>query len=341
MSKKHWWYAAVIGGALIALQLLVVFLTFPPHLGTDQSRRPQIQLTFDNIPFYLGLLFNSRVLKDGIAPWIIVQPLFAVSSVLAILGCFWALRHGNHKARYCALFLVISVLTLTFIFTMQADRYVYPIFSMYYLMASYAIIRILRTIWGFARPYLRSQQSNSMVTTRSSYIPSSSVRFIVGATASIVCLSVLILPMFPLSNYNLFFSRVTGISYHRHFPDYDDSGQYVKSHWQKGDIIATIAPDLSTYYYFDGHAEYFFSIDRALYLFQRDGQIIDTSLGEQALLNQADFQALLASHARIWLVTDNGNYQAGVTKEGRFVFPPPDFQMVYEGYGSAVYFRGS
>ena len=341
LRQKHWWYALLIGAAIIGLQLLIVFVTHPPHLGTDQSRRPQIQPTFDNVSFYLDLFFNSATLREGIMPWIIVQPLFAVDSVLAILGCIWALRQPNNKIRYCALMLILSLLTLTFIFTMQADRYVYPLFSLYYLMSAYAVLRILRVIWAFARPYLRSGRSKYSPAQRPVAALSRPALVIVVGTMSLLCASVLILPMLPLSNYNLFFSHVTGLSYHRHFPDYDDAGQYVQSHWQKGDIIATIAPDLSTYYYFNGHAEYFFSVDRSLYLFERNGQIIDTSLGERALLNEADFQALLASHARIWLISDNGNYQAGATKGGRFIFPPPDFQLVYEGYGSAVYFRGS
>jgi len=58
-------------------------------------------------------------------------------------------------------------------------------------------------------------------------------------------------------------------------------------------------------------------------------------------LNQADFQAVLAAHSRIWLISDNGSYQAGIARSPRFEFPPPDFRLVYEGYGSAVFFRSS
>ena len=52
------------------------------------------------------------------------------------------------------------------------------------------------------------------------------------------------------------------------------------------------------------------------------------------------FQAVLATHARVWIISDNGLYQSEVTKDRRFVFPP-DFHIVFEGYGSAVYFRES
>ena len=105
---------------------------------------------------------------------------------------------------------------------------------------------------------------------------------------------------------------------------------------QKGDIVISVAPDFSTFYY-TGHVDYFFSIDRALFLFERNGHIIDTSLGVQALLNQDDLRTVLAAHARVWIISDNAEYQAEVAK--RFVFPS-DFHIVFEGYGSAIYFRG-
>lgn len=364
LKQKHWWYTMLIGVAVIGVQLIIVGLSHPAKLGSDQSQRPEIQPTLDNIPYYLGLFFNSKVLREGIAPWIIVQPIWAVNSILAIIGGILAFRQpGNMKARYCTLMFILPLMTLAFIFTMQADRYVYPLFSMYYLLDAFALMWIFRTLWNFARPYLitpgakaengqaMSQSSPGLLsraglpTTAGTTPAFSSVswigRTIIIVAISAVCASVIIQPILPLSNFNLLFSRVTGMSYHRHFPDYDDAGQYIKSRWQKGDIVATIAPDLSAAYYLNGHAEYFFSLDRSLYLFDKNGHIIDTALGSNAILSESDFQTLLAEHFRVWLITDNGSYQASAVKGGRFTFPPPDFQLVYEGYGSAVYFRGA
>ena len=144
--------------------------------------------------------------------------------------------------------------------------------------------------------------------------------------------------MLPISNYNLFVSRQAGFLYHRHYPDYDAVGQYMHDHWRKGDIVISVSPAISILYYV-GHVNYFFSIDRALYLFERDGRIVDTPTGSIPILSQSDFQAVLASHKRIWIISDNGLYQMGVTKNGRFTFPP-DFHIVFEGYGSAIYLRG-
>jgi hypothetical protein len=146
------------------------------------------------------------------------------------------------------------------------------------------------------------------------------------------------MPILPISNYNLFVSRQAGFLYHRHYADYDALEQYMQQHWRKGDIVISVSPAISVLYY-AGHVDYFFSIDRALYLFERDGHIVDTPTGSTPLLSQGDFQSVLATHKRIWIISDNGMYQAGVTRNGRFTFPP-DFQVVFEGYGSAIYFRG-
>jgi hypothetical protein len=148
----------------------------------------------------------------------------------------------------------------------------------------------------------------------------------------------LILPILPVANYNLFVSRLAGFSYQRQHPDYDNAGQYIHDHWHKGDIIIALGPSLSVLYYV-GHVDYFFSTDRALYLFERDGSITDTPTGTTPILSQDDFQAVLALHSRIWLVA-NGTYQnqTRVQINGKIIFPS-DIHLVYEGYSTAVYLR--
>jgi hypothetical protein len=144
--------------------------------------------------------------------------------------------------------------------------------------------------------------------------------------------------MLPVSNFNLLASRIVGVPYHRHYADYDDAANYMKRHMQPGDSVMTIAPALTILYYV-GRVDDYFSIDRALFLIEQNGRMMETATGAHPLLNEQDFETVLAMHNRIWLVTDNGGYQGGVTRNGRFIFPPPDFRLVYEGYGSGVYFR--
>ncbi len=341
LRLKHWWFAAIAGAAVIAAQLAVVSLFHPILLGTDQSVRPQIQISTDNLAYYFHQLFMPTPVKDAAVPWSDIQTWLTVNSVLAVLGCLWAWRSRDRHARYCALFLLLSLLTLVFVFTMQATRYFYPLLPVYYLMGSYALYKLLRVTWLFARSSLAHIHTSlfgiSASQERAQLLP---VMIAAKIAAAVLCICALLLPMLPISSYNLLVSRAFGLSYHRHFPDYDNAAAYIHSHWQKGDIVITIAPAVSILYYV-GQADYYFSVDRALFVIEKNGQMAETTSGVHPLLNQADFQAVLSAHARIWLISDNGSYQAAVVKNTRFTFPPPDFRLVFEGYGSAVFFRSS
>ena len=327
LYQKKWWCALAVGSSCIAIQLLLTRVTHPPVLGTDSSQRPFVQFSTDNVPFYLDLLFFPTL--NGTLPWI------TLNSILATIGCVWTYYDINQRAKYCALFLCISFLTLMLIFTMQADRYFYPLLPAYYLMGAYAVIKMLDAVHSvvYADVLLRKTAHSRIV--RRTYL-SQPMHWLLQCNLLLACITVLLAPMLPISNYNLFVSRIAGLSYHRHYPDYDAVGKYMQQHWQKGDIVISVAPDFSVFYY-TGHVDYFFSIDRALFLFERDGHIVDTSLGVQALLDQDDLRTVLAAHARVWIISDNAEYQAEVAK--RFAFPS-DFHIVFEGYGSAVYFRG-
>jgi hypothetical protein len=341
LRQKHWWYACLIGAGVIGTQLLIVKLSHPALLGTDQSLRPQIQLTVGNISYYFNLLFMPLPMKTITTPVSNIQPWLLVNSLLAIAGGLWAWRSHDGQARFCALFLLLSTLTLTLLFTMRADRYFYPLSGVYYLLDAYGLYKLFHVMWLFARPHLmliRPVQRGAMSSEQRVFVQPGLV--VAKVLAAIICISVLLLPTLPVSNYNLFVSRVLGVSYHRHYPDYDNAGAYIRSHWQQGDIVITIAPAVSSLYYV-GQVDYYFSINRALFLLDHHGQLAETTTNVQPLLNQSDFQAVLASHSRIWIISDNGSYQAGIARSSRFEFPPPDFRLVYEGYGSAVFFRSS
>ena len=325
LYQKHWWVAAAIGGTILGIQLLIAHFTHPPVLGTDQSERPFVQLTTDNIPFYMTLLFSPTKREA----WLVLN------SVLATVGCWWARRSTDKRVQYCALFLVLSFLTLVLLFTMQADRYFYPLLPIYYLMGAYAMMVSMQALWKFARVRLVRYPSEHATSFMLGGYLTRPVQGMVALTMTLLCVGVLLVPILPLSGYNLFISRMVGFSYHRHYPDYDAVGQYMHQHWREGDVVLCISPDFSVNYYV-GHADAFFSIDRALFLVEKQGGIVGTSVGGQALLNQSDLQVMLDAHKRVWVISDNSLYQSSVVK--RFTFPP-DMHIVFEGYGSAIYLR--
>ncbi len=325
--QKHWWYASLIGIAIIGAQLLVVKFSHPPVLGTDQSMRPNVQFHEDSLPFYTNILFFPRTTS----PWL------TLNSLLTLIGCIWAVRSKDARLRYCALFFVASLGTLTALFTMQADRYFYPLLTIYYLIGAYVVWKTLEYLWAFAYSQFSSMRKGSEIEKPTPQFWSSPIKAVSTVIASIVLVGVVLAPVLPLSSYNLGVSRVFGLSYFHHFSDYDASGQYIQQHWHKGDIILSMSPDIEMYYY-AGRSDYYFSVDRALFLIERDGHAINTATGAVALLSQADFRALLSKNARVWIVTDHGSYQNETTKHFTV---PPEFHIVFEGTRNAVYLRGT
>jgi 4-amino-4-deoxy-L-arabinose transferase-like glycosyltransferase len=326
LYQRHWWYATFLVIAGIGLQLLLVQITHPPVLGTDSSQRPMIQLSGDNIAYYIRLLFLPSTL------W--AHPDLSLDSLLALGGICLAFR--RRRGRFCALFLLVSFACLILLFTMRAERYIYPLLPIYYLLAASCVCALYSACykWISGCYALSGGIQEEQLLKKSGF---RLVRWGNAATFVCVCFCLLLMPLLPLSNANLLLSRVLGLSYHQHYPDYDVAGQYIQSHWRAGDIVICVAPDFSVFYY-SGHADYFLSLDRALFLFERNGQILDTSVGARALLQQDDLLAVLNTHKRVWLVSDNGVYQAQATK--RFSLPS-DMHLVFEGYSSLIYLRGS
>lgn len=339
LRKKHWWSVSLLATSLVLIQLMVVYWSHPPTFATDQSRRPQIDITTDNLPYYVRLLFSQPLIKQGAAPWGSMQPWLGVTSTLMVLGCILAFCQKGKPIRYYATFLLISMATLICLFTMEADRYYYPLLPLYYLMGSFAFWQITGAFWRFARPLLlRAVTPSAIAQTNAAPRLPRSIIILTRAMLCILCITILSTPILPISNYNLLVSRVLGLNYRHHFADYNNVGEFMHAHMQQGDVVLTISPAIVSYYYV-GHVDDYLSVNRALFLFEQDGAMRETTSGAHPILNQTEFTNLLATRARIWIITDNGNYQAGATRFGRFTFPPPDFRMVYEGYGTAVYAR--
>jgi hypothetical protein len=350
LYKKHWWIASIIGATIIFTQLWLSKATHPPVLGTDVSQQPMIQISVQNLPFYLKLLFYPYPLPS-------LEPNYIIYSVLSIVGGIWAIRSKDKPAIMLFVLFWGGMILLTFVFTLQSDRYVYPILPYMFLLAAYALRKIFWGMWDLARRFSSSlreapgQRAPQMAALaqdgyrheayreNASVALSWPVRAMLTSTIVLVLATAFFLPMIPLSRYNHLISNIAGWSDHRFFPDYDDAGQYVREHMRKGDIVISVSPAISILYYV-GRVDYFFSIDRALYLFDPgDGRITDTPTASTPLLSESDFQSVLTSHARVWIISDNSSYQYLLTRSGRFRFPT-DVRLVYEGYGSAVYFRG-
>nr|BBH94665.1 hypothetical protein KTA_28640 [Thermogemmatispora argillosa] len=323
--SPSWQRAALLCGAGISAQLLLTHFSRPPVLGTDASQRPLIHFTINNFIFYAEMLFNP--IASERTPWLFLN------SIGLVLGCLQAVRRRDPRACYCVLFFLAAWLTLVYAFTLQADRYLYPLLPCYYLLSAYGTSGLIQRLGSATAAVADASLSPSewnwrrLIGTR---------RLMLIGSSGLLCALLLIAPLIAMNASSLFLSRLLGLPYHRHYADYDLIGAYLRQHLRRGDVVIAVAPANCVRYYV-GQVDYFFSIDRALYLMERHGQIIETASAAEALLNQDDFSAVLAEHTRIWIVSDNGPYEAAVRK--RFIFPS-DVHLVFEGYASALYLRG-
>ena len=127
-----------------------------------------------------------------------------------------------------------------------------------------------------------------------------------------------------------------GESYYQHFADYDVIGRYIKQHQRPGDIVISISPDIEMSYYV-GHSDYYLSLDRALFLMEKNGHVVNTATGAIALFNQQDLNAILSVHPRVWLVSDHAGYEVSALRSFTL---PNSFHIVCEGARTVLYSRG-
>ncbi|MBX5458460.1 MAG: glycosyltransferase family 39 protein [Thermogemmatispora sp.] len=323
--SPSWQRAGLLCGVGIGFQLLLAHGSHPPVLGTDASQRPLVHFTLDNVIFYAEILFSPAT--SGRTPWLLL------SSVSMALGGLQAVRRKEPRACYCLLFLLVSWLTLIYGFTLQADRYLYPLLPCYYLLSAYGASELMQALGRLTMTLIKTSSGPS---DRSWKCVTEVQRLFLIGSSGLLCALLLIAPLIAMNTSNLFLSRLLGLPYHRHYADYDVVGAYLRQHLRRGDVVIAVAPANCVRYYV-GRVDYFFSIDRALYLMEQRGHIIETASAAEALLNQEDFAAVLAEHPRVWIVSDGGPYESAVRK--RFIFPP-DVRLVFEGYASALYLRG-
>jgi uncharacterized membrane protein len=325
--QKHWWFAVLIGVAAIACQLLVVKLSHPPVLGTDQSMRPEVQLNGDTVPFYYNLLFAPK----PTTAWV------TVNSLLAVVGCIYAVYSRNKRLKYCALFLVVSTLTLVYLFTMSADRYFYPLLPIFYLVGAYVLLRLLQSIWHFACAHIIFVRRESELSIPATRLVSPSLRWGGLLSSVLICGAVLVAPLCPTSSNSLTISRLIAGSYHQEFGDYNVVGQYIKQHWQPGDIIISIGPDIEMVYY-AGRSDYFITTHHVLFMMEKNNHVVNKATGAIALLSQQDLNAVLSLHPRVWLVSDHAGYERIASRHFSI---PTSFHIVCEGARTALYLRGN
>ena len=315
VRNAHWWLAGCGAIAAILFQLYLTKATHPPVLGTDSTQQPLIAFSPENLDFYLRLLFDSRSLSHGTLAEL------GITSTFAVLAALGALFSSNRTLRYLSLFLSLPLIMLAFTFTLTSDRYIYPLLPVFAFLAAAAMSWMFDRVWFLARRRLGAAGG----------------RAVVAAFALLLTLTVLAAQTPSMANFGLATSRTFGIAAHHRYPDYQRAGDYIRAHWQPGDILITISPAIDGAFYAE-RPSFLLYQSKALYLFEQNGHIVDTPTGSTVLLNGHDLDTVLATYHRIWLLSVPSYQCCGRTDN----FPlAGNFQLLFEGADTLVYLRSA
>ena len=306
IRNVHWWTAGLGAASIILAQLLLAAITHPPILGNDATQRPMVDWTPENFDFYMPLLLDGgRVMAHAFQ--------FGWTSLLAIIVCVAALFSRERPLRFVSLFFAVPLLVLIFFFSLNADRYLYPLFPALAFLAAVGVVRTAEAVGRAARRL---------------DLPAFSRRLIVTGFATLAVVAVLQSQVTPLTWFGLAASRTLGLDYRHRYPDYQAAGTFIRAHWQPGDVLITVAPSIEGIYYAE-QPDYMIYQGKALYLYEKNNHIIDTLGGSEALLNGRDLAAALSKAHRTWLLSTS-YYRSTL---------PRGFRPVFEGQQTLVFFR--
>jgi uncharacterized membrane protein len=301
LRNPHWWIAGASASAIVLFQLYVATSSHPPILGTDLSQRPDIAWAPENFDFNFHVLYKM---------WAV--------SLLAVLGTIVSVFTRDRALRYLGLMFWLSLAVLAFWFTLNETRYFYPLLPALALLAAGAAIWLVDQAAGLARQRAAPLMAHAVT----------------GAFAIGVVLATLVVQIGPTTHFALAINRPLGLPYQHPFPDYVRAGQYLRDHWQPGDVVIALAPAVEAEFY-GQRVDYVIYQDTALYLIYQNGRIVEDYTGAQVLLNKPDLDAVLARHHRVWLWSAAGYQQPAFAKFGL----AQSFALVFEGENTFIYLR--
>lgn len=312
IRNRHWWIAGLSAIACIAAQLIIWRMTRRPVLGTDRTVLFLLHFSPENISFYANMFFNPSLV--GVAQEVMLQ----VAMVFAIIAAIIGVVRKDRYLRFFSLMVFLPLGVLSISLPLYDDRYVYMLLPSLFILDAVLVVRLLTAIGRAAR----------RVTAPSAAIGITTV------VAVLMCLLMLGSEISSLSNVGLAFSRAFGIAFHHSHPDYQYAGDYIRAHWEPGDVIIAAAPESDTAFYAE-QPNYYLYQTKALSLFEDSGVVLTNNTGAQPIFNVNDLQEVLARYHRVWLLASAGH--SGIVGNSG---PSPvnqNFTLVFEGQATSVY----
>jgi uncharacterized membrane protein len=317
-TRRHWLFAGVPTILIILGQYLITKNSFFPLLGSDSSTQPLISYSTDSITFYWHLLFDTQSLRLHYGGyelrWI---------SILALVAVVRGLVVKDSALRYLSLFAFLPIGMLIFVFTLQADRYFYPLFPEFVILAASTAVWLLNRLASVARARLTPRVG----------------RAVVGVCAALFVVALLWSQTYAVSQFGLAASRTLGLPYRHGYPLYNVAGSYIQAHWQPGDILIASAPTGDAQFYAEPPDYYLFR-GKALYIYESNGHVYDTDSAARIVLNDSELQDVLSTHHRVWVYAA-ASYDITGLAANAYPSLSQDFVLVYEADDAFVYLKAS
>jgi hypothetical protein len=328
LRDRRWLKWGLPAAAIIGIQYVLTIVTKMPSLGFDQSNKPYIYYDPSNFYYYLAhYLLAIPGGSGGVAAGSGNGTLYLVTSLAVVAGVV-AVARRDFDRLYLSAFCWIPVLVLSTMFSAYAERYLLIVLPALFALAGFGALDILR--------WLRA------VFTTTEDAPGR--RLIAGLVAAAVVPGFVWLgasqPARP-QDYGLALSRLTGVPYAPQQADYATVTAYMKAHERPGDLFITLASTTDAAYYAGRAPDMVIQPhpDKLLYLTEKNGIVIEVYYGSRVILTAADLEQVIASHPRIWLLTDQGHYFSSVSTDITQLIRA-QFTEVAAGVSTALYFKG-
>ena len=311
----RWWILGGAGVIAICIQLGLALLTHPPIFGIDPSNGPLIGWSPHPFYYIVNFFFANPTYGASIT----------VVSSLAVLAIVVGLVRRDPIRFYLALFWIVPASIVSLILPNLDTRYVFICLPFVFALGAAGATDLIDGVRGVVLQWSVA----GAVQLR---------RVFVEILAACVMIAVMLSLIGGINDYGTFTQALDNANVSQRWLDYPTAVAYVKGHLEPGDaVIAAATPNLVGYrlgrapdYWIPPHRT-----ETLLYVFEKNGEAVDTQYGSPTILNAVDFENALESHRRVWLVGPDSVFRSLISPMRSIV--ETQFKLVEEGSYVSVY----
>jgi hypothetical protein len=314
---KNWRWWAFGGGAvaLIGVQLGLAVFTHPPIFGEDPSNGPLIGWSPQPFYYITNFFFTNSTYGASIT----------VVSSLAVLAIVVGLIRRDPIRFYLALFWIVPATVVSLILPNVDTRYVFICLPFVFALAAAGGADVVDGL--------------RYVVMRAGVIGTERIRrAFVELFAGGLLIAVMLSLIGGVNDYGTFTMSLDSANVSQRWLDYPTAVSYVQARIEPGDgVISAATPNLVGYrlgrapnYWIPPHRT-----ETLLYVFEKNGEAVDTQYGSPTILNATDFENALEGHRRVWLIGPDSVFRSLILPMRSIV--ETQFKLVEEGSYVSVY----